>query len=146
MINWCQNLLSSSPTACYPSSRGRGEFSTGLLVGGPANSTKPQPCSRHKDVHFADYRFAVSKLAWQTRTSHDRVQHCVTVSNWKKKSLLKSSDGPQAVQSRCVITVNFFFPKIDKIPALPYSFCCLVSPVLVWGGSSELLVWKHLPT
>ena len=37
------------------------------------------------------------------------------------------------------------FPKINKIPALPCSLCCSVSPVLVWGGSSELFDWQHLP-
>ena len=30
--------------------------------------------------------------------------------------------------------------KINKIPALLCSLCCFVSPVLVWGGSSELFM------
>ena len=33
-------------------------------------------------VPLADYRFATSKLAWQTRTLRDKVQRCVTVSDW----------------------------------------------------------------
>ena len=36
--------------------------------------------------------------------------------------------------------MKIFFPKINKIPALPCSLYCFVSPVLVWGGSSELFV------
>ena len=49
---------------------------------------------------------------------------------------------PQAAQSRCEITVKISLGgKINKMPALPCSLCCCVSPVLVWGGSSELFVW-----
>ena len=100
--------------------------------------------------HLGNYRWpaktdinrsnAWSRMYWELVWIADS---CASVSDTRQWYGFERRWGTGSPISMCHNKEKIFL-KNNKILPLPCSLCCFVSPVLIWGGSSESFGWRHL--